>query len=719
MAQAAPDERRKWIVEIVFRTLTDVNPEGVAIRRQCAFGELCAITRTAPDELRQILDAFRAPSASFLTPYAPAPIDEKTPIDISHEALIRCWRKIGPSENAWLRKEFRDGLSWRTFLFQAENIRVTREHVTRKGYARFWELPEVRFLRIRLFNANDRPSYLSEAAAEYGARRLSELNEAWAKRYGGGWPKVETLIKTSREHWERRRRVTLWVSVASAAAIFSMLVVINALLNQKNEQLRDYVAIQNEYIQGLTDTVRGAILSSLPAQERRAILDSVTRSVEKLADMVAGDPKYKVMLITLFNSMSDLSYDAEDWERAEKAAKTAQILAQSLVNKSPLDLNLQRLLYRSTWLLADALAEDKRTDQAEAAYQHALNIATELVRLTNGDLSSNRDVAFIEPKLGDMCLIRKDIDCALAHYRNALAINQRLLSGLAKDDEVKPDVQRDLAANRSRIGDVFFRQKMMLDDALDQYQSAAETDEQLVADHPNELIYQSNLSRVYNQIASVRERQGDLPAAMNLYQKSLNLRGSVARRDPSNNTWLYYVATQYSKLGDLLVKMDGNPDRPAGGGGLGPHTADAITNYKSAENVWDELVTRMPEKIDWMRQSAEVLQKLVRLFLNQSEAVGGAQKQEILNYAETAVALRRRIAQNSPASLQHRELAVAYVSLGDVFKAIGDNAESLKQYQEARSIIDNFTSAHPNDYALQAWNELRQDVCNKDSGVCP
>ena len=53
-----------------------------------------------PEELRPILDAFRAPGVSFLTPYAPEPIDDKTPIDISHEALIRCWRKIGLTRTA-------------------------------------------------------------------------------------------------------------------------------------------------------------------------------------------------------------------------------------------------------------------------------------------------------------------------------------------------------------------------------------------------------------------------------------------------------------------------------------------------------------------------------------------------------------------------------------------------------------------------------------------
>ena len=174
MASAAPDERRERTVEAVFRALTDVNSEGSAIRRPLPFRKLCAVTGATPEELRPILDAFRAPGVSFLTPYAPEPIDDKTPIDISHEALIRCWSKIGDKPDGWLQKEIREGLGWRALLFQAENF------------------------------LSDRTNVLSAPATELGERRLKERNEAWADRYGDGWPKVEELVEASREHWKQR-----------------------------------------------------------------------------------------------------------------------------------------------------------------------------------------------------------------------------------------------------------------------------------------------------------------------------------------------------------------------------------------------------------------------------------------------------------------------------------------------------------------------------------
>ena len=172
MASVAPDERRERIVEAVFRALTDVNAEGSAIRRPLAFPELCAVTGATPDELCPVLDGFRAQGVSFLTPYAPLPIAERL-IDISHEALIRCWRRINAKEGGWLQKEFRDGLAWRLLLFQAENF------------------------------ASDKSNYLSKAMTEAGAIRLTAGNEAWSKRYDDGWSKVKALVDASREHWKQ------------------------------------------------------------------------------------------------------------------------------------------------------------------------------------------------------------------------------------------------------------------------------------------------------------------------------------------------------------------------------------------------------------------------------------------------------------------------------------------------------------------------------------
>jgi hypothetical protein len=129
MQHVAPDEQRCRIVEHLFRALTDINAEGQAIRRPRTYGDLVRVTGSDAPTLKAILDAFRADGVSFLTPYGQEELTDETPIDISHEALIRCWRKIADAETGWLHREFQDGLTWQSLRVQAEGFQRNPEQV--------------------------------------------------------------------------------------------------------------------------------------------------------------------------------------------------------------------------------------------------------------------------------------------------------------------------------------------------------------------------------------------------------------------------------------------------------------------------------------------------------------------------------------------------------------------------------------------------------------
>jgi hypothetical protein len=174
MAAAAPDAKRQKIVEHLFRALTDINAEGSAVRRPQTFAELMAVTGSDEATLRDILDHFRAEGASFLSPYGKARIDQATPIDISHEALIRQWQEIARPGTGWLEAERRDALEWKSLLVQAEG----------KGG-------------------------LTAAAIKEHCRWLKCHNEKWTERYGGGWNRVQALIERSKSGLRIERGVVL------------------------------------------------------------------------------------------------------------------------------------------------------------------------------------------------------------------------------------------------------------------------------------------------------------------------------------------------------------------------------------------------------------------------------------------------------------------------------------------------------------------------------
>jgi len=194
MSAATSSARPSIAIERLFRALTDINAEGRAIRRPQRFGELVAICEIPASDLRGIIDVFRAEGVSLLTPFLPATIEDKTVIDISHEALIRCWNRIADPQNGWLRREFQDGLIWRSLLNDAKEFEIDRKHI------------------------------LAPAATTQRIRWLAEKNPPWSKRYGGNWNIVANLLQISRQKATRSTRLrwllltpVIWLAALAAA----------------------------------------------------------------------------------------------------------------------------------------------------------------------------------------------------------------------------------------------------------------------------------------------------------------------------------------------------------------------------------------------------------------------------------------------------------------------------------------------------------------------
>lgn len=192
----APDPARLQVVESVFRALTEVNAEGQAIRHPQTFGALRAIAATDRATLLSILDPLRADGVSFLKPYEPEPIDDDSLIDISHEALIRCWKRISDPKTGWLGREFHDGLVWRSLTTQAEMF------------------------------AGDRRRTLSEAVTAEQSAWLRDRTQAWSLRYNKAWAGVQALMAASVAARDRARlfRQLVWGGMLGGLIVVAGLV---------------------------------------------------------------------------------------------------------------------------------------------------------------------------------------------------------------------------------------------------------------------------------------------------------------------------------------------------------------------------------------------------------------------------------------------------------------------------------------------------------------
>jgi uncharacterized RDD family membrane protein YckC/energy-coupling factor transporter ATP-binding protein EcfA2 len=179
------EERR--LAEILFRCLTERDPSNNDIRRPTTIGVIAAVAGVGTDDVCRVANRFRGEGVSFLTPSAPAILKAETPLDITHESLIRKWRRLGASgeSKGWvqteaeLREQYRylvkrarrahpnsevltgtdleDGLTWRDHCLTAawalryepagDAFSLVSEYIKRSGEAHNRELAEAELRR--------------------------------------------------------------------------------------------------------------------------------------------------------------------------------------------------------------------------------------------------------------------------------------------------------------------------------------------------------------------------------------------------------------------------------------------------------------------------------------------------------------------------------------------------------------------------------------------
>jgi len=163
-AELAAD-RRQALAQKMFQALTDKSTDVRGVRRPTPLRTLCAVTGASSAELVEIIEVFRKPSRSFLMPPANEPLEAETVIDISHESLMRKWRRLID----WADEEAR---SMQTYRRLAETASL---HAA--GKAGLWRDPDL------------------QIALDW--QRESEPTEAWATRYQGGFSEAMQFLDES------------------------------------------------------------------------------------------------------------------------------------------------------------------------------------------------------------------------------------------------------------------------------------------------------------------------------------------------------------------------------------------------------------------------------------------------------------------------------------------------------------------------------------------
>jgi len=81
-------------VERIFKALTDTFSDPRGVRRPTTVARLAAIGQLSEDAVVRVVEIFRREGRSFLTPPPSVPLSPASVVDLSHESLMRGWRRL-------------------------------------------------------------------------------------------------------------------------------------------------------------------------------------------------------------------------------------------------------------------------------------------------------------------------------------------------------------------------------------------------------------------------------------------------------------------------------------------------------------------------------------------------------------------------------------------------------------------------------------------------
>ena len=362
-------EQDRQICEKIFKELTDRGGMSKGVRRPRLLSELSAAAGAPIADVVRVIDVFRKPGRGFLMPAAPAKLTENSIIDISHESLMRVWKRM----ITWLEEEEESAQVY-LHLCEAVNLYET-------GKGGLWRDPEL------------------QIALKWRAEQ--NTNAAWAARYNAYYDKVILFLEHSRQqrdleikHKEElakqrlriTRRVTVVVSIIALIAFllaiysFQQKSVANkaqklaevkrkeALVQKNLADKNKEEALQQKQIAEIAkdSAVKSeeyAVLQKKLAEEQKTLAleqkgIADRKSIEAMRQKIRADSSALEAKRNEIEAVANARLARENAERAEREKDTASSLKELAESKN--------MAYQAIMLLNEGKAEQSRKNALRA-----------------------------------------------------------------------------------------------------------------------------------------------------------------------------------------------------------------------------------------------------------------------------------------------------------------------------------------------------------------
>ncbi|HYC85575.1 MAG TPA: hypothetical protein VEB86_10150 [Chryseosolibacter sp.] len=172
-ANEAYDElttRQKEIAEVLFKNITEKSQDNKGMRRPARLGLVANLVEAEEDDVITVVEHFRRPGRSFLMPAANIPLDSDSMIELSHESLMRIWKRL----NVWVEEEFESAQMYKRLSEAAAMYQI--------GKTGLWRPPD---LQLAL-----------------NWQKKQKPTREWAQRYDEAFERALVFLDTSRITYE-------------------------------------------------------------------------------------------------------------------------------------------------------------------------------------------------------------------------------------------------------------------------------------------------------------------------------------------------------------------------------------------------------------------------------------------------------------------------------------------------------------------------------------
>lgn len=449
--------------------------------------------------------------------------------------------------------------------------------------------------------SGDLETILIKALAKDPARRFATVDEFAAdlRRHLDGQPihaRPATFLYRAGKFLRRHR---IAVPAASLAALLILAFGGLSWFEARRAQRRfnDVQSLAHSVLFEFHDAI-----ANLPGSTaaRELLVRRALEYLENLSREAGGDPRLAREIALGYTRIGEVQGAAGVSNLGHVPAslesyRKAEAILAGLMDRSPSDASLSQDYLHAADGLARSYAAAGDLAHAQSISDKDLALAKTAADADPNDPSRLYSLMLTQSTAADLLADEKKYEEAIPIRQSILGLESRILALKPGDPATRPN----LALAHKKLGALYAVLKRY-PEASREYDEARVIDEQALAENATPRA-RLDLSYDYSDLGWVTIRLGDLPAALALHRKALELRQAAAAADPKDVRAASSVASITGRIGALLRRM-GN-------------LKEALAREQQAVLLWKQLADRPGAPVHSTVELADAHESVAQVYI--------------------------------------------------------------------------------------------------------